>query len=233
MSALRKVPIDMSYLAEAETAWKDFTARILKSEVASPSMWGRIDRMLHEGRQKLANKELHAEYDWDLDLFLAERHHATQTEWAQNCFKQLEKMEANWLQMADNGQRYVQELATIGIKLAFTAHGAIGLGCLAILGHGSSKLPDALMASCIVAAMLGMAILALGVIVMVETIPSGSVHIRSRLGSMNSYRKFTKLARVWSTRIDPKLTVANILIYGSIGWLIFYVICAMIVVLHL
>jgi hypothetical protein len=231
MSALLKVPDELSRYVEVREQWQNITNRILHGEGFSPKIWQHIDELISDAQQRLANRSLKPEYDWESDIRNAQNWHHTNRDWAEAVSRQLEATSRIWEQMAENAQKFAKELGLAGIKFAFLAHGAVGLGCLAVLGQKDKEIPSALLVFCIICALVGIGLLAIGGVIMVEVAPTAAGHIRHKMATAVSFKKFRRLGRVWERKIFPKLQLANYFFYGSILWLMFYVFAGVLVLL--
>jgi hypothetical protein len=232
MSALKRVPDELSFHADIVDAWKPISKHILEKEF-SPSLWSDVNHSLELGWEKFKKGELMLEYDWEFDLAAAQNLHRSNVEWAEGMYRHLLYVGNMWQQNADSMKSFARELSIAGIKFAFIAHGAVGVGCLGFIGSNNKVTYTYYTAvGCIAGAVIGIGLVALGGIVLVNSAAASAQHIRSRLSRQMTLKKSRMLSRVWDKKISPQMSLAENLMFGSIFWLIFYISVAVVALIN-
>ena len=224
MSALPKPPEDISYANDIGTRWKVITEEFLGGKSVTYEV-GQVETIITHGLDDLRNNLLPKEFDWQYDLDVAGLLHRSHLIWMENVSSQLSKYSDYWKHSALNMREFGMRLGQEGIKYSFLAHGSIGLASFSALNNASLKY-SAIVG--IFGAIVGLLFLTLGCAVIIETAPYAASHIENRLLETLTYRKNRGLVRVLKKKINPKFSIANRLIYGSICWLIFYALVAFI-----
>lgn len=216
-----KVPSDVSVFETVATEWSKISKSVLKGEYTRLSS-SHVDRIIDSLAGDLNAGTLSPEYDWESDLFAARTHHESQCEWAALVNEQLSTGKENLLSHADSLMRYSQEIGLAGIKFLLLAHGAVGLGCLAIIGQSSHGYLIAVASVGILCALAGLALTAIGCVILVETGTETSNFIRNKMPFRLSFGKWKALSRVVSNKFQPWWKKGANFIYASVGWFLFY-----------
>ncbi len=223
MSGLIRVPEEMSFTTEIVDDWKSLTPQIANVGFDG-NLWSGIEKSIQEGWKKFKQGELKPEYDWEHDLLTAERFHHLNLRWAKNVGDTLAETGDIWGQSVEDLRSFSRELSMTGIKFAFLAHGAVGIGCLGFLGQNNNGTATYYVAvGCILGSVIGIGLLAVGGTILVKTAAAAASHIRSRIGRQLTFKRLRFLSRVWERKITPSMDLAEHLIFGSIFWLIAYI----------
>lgn len=212
-------PEDLSITGYVKREW---AAILLASQRGQPQA-GRIAHLevyLSDRKRDLDEGVLRAEYDWERDWKIARQmhfHYQDESAWWQ---VHRDKLEAFWIENANEQGGYAAAVALGGLKAIIIAHGALALAALAVL---SGQVPDPqeavqLAAKIgIVTSVIGLAAAALGQALLVHFIGEVVGRTRGVLGARRRMRRLYALGRYFVRFYRWRFDLVNLLIYGSVG----------------
>lgn len=226
MNPFRKIPEELSYFESVKSQWEKISPSVYEGRFNKHSL-SIVEELLEKGQSEVTSGTLNPEFDWASDLAMARRWHASMKAWAESVNDQLGEGLRRWRDYATQILNFSREVGLVGIKFLLVAHGAVGLGCLAVIGQNADQAYLRYVATFgIVASTIGLTLVALGCVVLVEVGPQASNYVTDA-GSKNfSFKRWRIMRKVIERTFDPWLKRGNYLIYGSIAWLIAYLLIA-------
>ena len=217
-------PKEMSFVTYVSCEWDTIRSEAKKNWDVSHRI-ASIDRELSKGHKDIESGVLKAGLDWELDLAVAEGHHALNTRHL-NSTKANEAIKAEfWRDWARKQTELATTMSTSGINLIVAGHGTAAITSLNALVSDRGQQFQGPLLWTIFAACLGLGLVAIGKSIAIEWMATAGNSISGRL-TFPTERRIGAVPR-WIRRYSAKpMYLVPRFIYGSLGWFAFYVIVA-------
>lgn len=223
-------PEEMSFVAFVNSRWNEMRTAALRNRDISFEA-ALIERRLAKGRAAQAEGNLLAGFNWEADLTTAEDHHALNLRWVNTISANYLASASYWKDIARRETETATAMMISGVNLIIAGHGATAIAALnALVSDRGDRFEPALMWT-IFGACIGLMLAAAGKAYAIELLASTSNKIVSKLTFPSPLRVRAINKYMAKARSRPA-QVISWLLYGSIGWFVFYVLVALLLIVN-
>lgn len=223
-------PKEMSFITFVEREWDAMRPHAQKGRDVSLRI-SIVERELKKGRAALEAGELRAGLDWASDLTVAEDHHTLNLRWLAATNNNNSIAVQLWRDLAKKQSDLSTAMMVNGVNLIVAGHGAAAIAALNALVSEHGDRYRVAMITTIIAACMGITLVALGKILVIEWLS----HISNKVANKLAYPSPRRLEAVgkYVERVSARPSkAATWLIYGSIIWFAIYIFFALVLILN-
>ncbi|MGE0210508.1 MAG: hypothetical protein AB7S41_02340 [Parvibaculaceae bacterium] len=216
MSALLKVPDNLSAVSFVEARWKEAEPKIIDGENAFYEVES-ARQYLETCEAQIRNRQLDPAYDWEFDLGRAKTSHGAKLLWVETIRQQRTESVDRWKEVCTELTRITEGMIHSGLRMMFLAHGAVGLsafGALASATPGEPAYVAAIIAA--IGALAGFTLAAASNLILVVGLSRIAGRVRNRISATMKMRTFSALAHYFVRETDRISHSADPLAYLSI-----------------
>lgn len=200
----KPVPVEKSLAKYVEGEWKrigdlirdghpsSYAIRALQSTIDTR------DQLINEG--KFGN-----EFDWEADLKTAKFYNDFYVSWTPAFEKSRDRQLNYWESESKRTIEYAEKISLAGINTILLLHGAVAIGSLNVIAQkaGLAAATTVLAAKVgLAGSLIGIALLAVGQVLIFERVSTISQTIRGRLSLSPTQKKLSAMSRYWSKYVS-------------------------------